>query len=51
MALTANAIQGAREEYLSNGFDDFLSKPFERVQLHELLDKWIPDERKEYQSE
>lgn len=49
VALTANAIQGAREEYLSNGFDDFLSKPFERVQLHELLDKWIPDERKEYQ--
>ena len=51
VALTANAIQGAREEYLSNGFDDFLSKPFERVQLHELLDKWIPDERKEYQAE
>ncbi len=51
VALTANAIQGAREEYLSNGFDDFLSKPFERVQLHELLDRWIPKERKEYSAE
>lgn len=48
VALTANAIQGAREEYLSNGFDDFLSKPFERTQLHELLEKWVPEEKKQY---
>ena len=41
IALTANAIQGAREEYLKNGFDDYLSKPFERVQLQELLEKWV----------
>ena len=27
IALTANAFQGAREEYLSKGFDDYLSKP------------------------
>lgn len=48
VALTANAIQGAREEYLSNGFDDFLSKPFERTQLHELLEKWVPEGKKQY---
>lgn len=48
VALTANAIQGAREEYLRNGFDDFLSKPFERTQLHELLEKWVPEEKKQY---
>ena len=47
IALTANAIQGAKEEYLANGFDDFLSKPFERHQLHEMLEKWIPEERRE----
>ena len=47
IALTANAIQGAKEEYLANGFDDFLSKPFERHRLHEMLEKWIPEERRE----
>ncbi len=41
VALTANAIQGAREMYLENGFDDFLSKPFDRKQLQDLLEKWI----------
>lgn len=46
IALTANAIQGAREMYLENGFDDFLSKPFDRSQMHELLDKWVPEEQK-----
>ncbi len=48
IALTANAIQGAREMYMENGFDDFLSKPFERIQMHELLDKWISKEHREY---
>ncbi len=48
VALTANAIAGAREMYLSNGFKDFLAKPFERVQLHEMLNKWIPETQKNY---
>ena len=47
IALTAKAIQGAKEEYLANGFDDFLSKPFKRHRLHEMLEKWIPEERRE----
>lgn len=42
IALTANAIQGAKEMYLQNGFDDFLSKPFDRRQLQDLLEKWVP---------
>ncbi len=46
IALTANALQGAREMYLENGFDDFLSKPFDRKQLQELLEKWILKEGK-----
>ncbi len=51
IALTANAIQGAKEMYLENGFSDFLSKPFERVQMHELLERWIPQEYRSYVDE
>ena len=51
IALTANAIQGAKEVYLQNGFEDFLSKPFERSQLQELLEHWVPDEKREYVEE
>ena len=46
IALTANALQGAREMYLANGFDDFLSKPFDREQLSELLERWVPAEKR-----
>jgi len=48
IALTANALVGAREEYLRNGFEDFLSKPFERWQLHAVLEKWVPEEKRVY---
>ena len=51
IALTANAIQGAREMYLENGFEDFLSKPFERTQMHNILERWIPSEKREYVEE
>jgi len=51
IALTANAIQGAREMYISNGFHDFLSKPFERSQLHAILNQWIPKNKKQYLDE
>jgi signal transduction histidine kinase/CheY-like chemotaxis protein len=45
IALTANAISGAREMYLANGFDDYLSKPFEKMQLHELLSRWVSEKK------
>lgn len=51
VALTANAIAGAKEMYLSNGFQDFLAKPFERIQLHEILGKWIAPSKKKYSTE
>ncbi|MDR2528714.1 MAG: response regulator [Synergistaceae bacterium] len=46
VALTANAMSGMREMFLENGFDDFLPKPIEISKLHELLEKWIPKERR-----
>lgn len=42
IALTANAIAGAKEMYLSNGFDDYLSKPIEISELEAMLIKYIP---------
>lgn len=39
IALTADAVDGAREKYLSLGFSDYLAKPFNKVQLKEKLDK------------
>jgi len=45
VALTANTIVGAREMFLQNGFDDFLSKPIETDKLNSILAKWIPKEK------
>ena len=44
VALTANAINGAKEDYLNSGFDDYLSKPIEMDDLKKVLQKWLPDE-------
>ncbi len=37
IALTANALQGDRERYLSEGFDDYVSKPINIDQLRQVL--------------
>ena len=41
IALTANAIVGAREMYLEAGFDDYLSKPVKMETLNELLMRYL----------
>ena len=47
IALTANAVVGARESYLEEGFDDYLSKPVEIAALERVLRKYLPESRLE----
>lgn len=44
IALTANAMEGVRETFLTNGFQDFITKPIDRKTLHKTLLKWIPEQ-------
>ena len=48
IALTANAIVGAKEEYLKEGFADYLSKPIDAVQLEDMIRQYLPDELIDY---
>jgi len=41
VVLTANAINGARDEYLNEGFSDYMSKPFKSDQLFEMINKYV----------
>ena len=45
IALTANAVVGAREKYLEAGFDDYLSKPVEVAALERMLEKHLPGDK------
>ena len=47
VALTANAVKGARKLFLSSGMDDYISKPIKLTTLAEVMSRWIPDKYKE----
>lgn len=44
IVLTANAVSGAREKFLQEGFDDYLSKPISLPLLKEMILKYLPKE-------
>jgi signal transduction histidine kinase/ActR/RegA family two-component response regulator len=43
--LTANAVTGAKEEYMDEGFADYLSKPFSATEVQKILLKHLPKEK------
>lgn len=45
VCLTADAIKGARDNYVSLGFTDYLSKPIIYTELEKILLTYIPDEK------
>jgi len=46
VAMTANAVTGMREMYLDNKFSDFISKPIDTIALDSIIEKWIPESKK-----
>jgi CheY-like chemotaxis protein len=45
IALTANAIYGAKEMFLNHGFNGYISKPIEMRDLKKTLIEWLPQEK------
>lgn len=45
ICLTADAISGARERYLAEGFTDYLTKPIDSQDLIRMLMKYLPSEK------
>ena len=41
VALTANAISGMKVKYLNEGFDDYLSKPIDKLELNRVIRKFL----------
>jgi PAS domain S-box-containing protein len=44
IAVTANAFDEDRRRCLEAGMDDYLAKPFDREELHRLLERWYSDD-------
>ncbi|MBQ8966741.1 MAG: response regulator [Ruminococcus sp.] len=47
IALTANAVSGAREMYIEAGFNDYLSKPIDGERLERMIASMLPADKLE----
>ena len=45
VALSANAVAGARELFLNSGMSDFVSKPISDGELNRALSDWLPPDK------
>jgi len=47
IALTANAIHGSEEMFYEHGFQGFISKPIDMVEMDSVIKKWVRDASRE----
>jgi PAS domain S-box-containing protein len=47
IALTANALAGNEEKFLSSGFNAFIAKPIDIMRLDVILNQWVRDKQSE----
>lgn len=45
IALSANAVRGAKEMFLEAGMNDFVAKPIEMRVMDKTLRKWLPEDK------
>ena len=50
VALTANAVSTAREMFMAEGFDGFVSKPIELIELERAIKKVVPEDKISYET-
>ncbi|TGN42020.1 response regulator [Marinobacter confluentis] len=44
IAVTANVMQGDRDDCLASGMDDYITKPYNRADLKAVIERWAPTE-------
>jgi len=42
IAVTANVMQGDRDDCLESGMNDYMTKPYNRADLKSIIDRWAP---------
>ena len=47
IAVTANVMQGDREDCLASGMNDYITKPYKRHELRSVIERWRPSESPE----
>ena len=45
--MTANVMQGDREDCLASGMNDYITKPYKREELRAVIERWRPSDSAE----